>query len=244
LTDRRHTRIPLALEVTYRNAGAFLVAYTTNLSKGGVFIETDEQLPVGSELVLRFGIPGETPVELVAKVARVSAIAEGGQGPGMGLRFEQLDVAHGDFVDRLVGRFSGLKVLLVGDDPAARTQVARLVRSVIATAEVRELSRVEQAEKALQGEVDVLLVDLSPSPRELRRAGESRPSASEHLLLLRLARANQPPIPTIALSQEVERRTLALELGADSALPSPPPLAELQAELLRLLGRPHLATLR
>lgn len=243
MTDRRHTRIPLALEVSYRSAGAFLVAYTTNLSKGGVFIETEELLPEGTEITLRLAVPGEASLELVASVAWVSEVSEGGRGPGMGLRFEQLDAAHGELVDRLVGRFRGVRVLVIGIEQASRTQLARMVRSVIGAAEVSEAHGAESGERALKRDVDLLLLDLAPPDHEPKRADQSTPSASELLLLLRLAKAHVPPVPVIALAEDHERRRLAKELGADAALTSPPQQVELQGELLRLLGRPTQAKL-
>jgi uncharacterized protein (TIGR02266 family) len=242
--DRRHTRVPLALEISYRSAGTFLVAYTTNLSKGGVFIETDDLVPVGTEIVLRLGVPGEDVAELAASVAWVSEVAEGGHGPGMGLRFEHLDVAHGELVDRLVSRFRGVKVLVIGLDAASRTQLARMIRSVIGAADVREAKDAESGEAGLAGDVDLVLLDLAPTAHEPRRADQSTPNASELLLVLRLAKAQDPPVPVIALAPDGDRRTLAVELGADVALASPPSMSELQADLLRLLGRPSVTTLR
>ena len=64
MTDRVYDRVPLSLEVEYRTAGAFLVAYTSNLSKGGLFIDTDAPLGTGTELLLRFTIPGAGPIEV------------------------------------------------------------------------------------------------------------------------------------------------------------------------------------
>ena len=46
--SRRTPRVPVALELEYRSAGAFLVAYTTNLSKGGIFVDTSTPLPIGT----------------------------------------------------------------------------------------------------------------------------------------------------------------------------------------------------
>ena len=45
--DRRQPRLPIQLKVAYRTTGAFLVAYSVNLSKGGIFLETPTPLEVG-----------------------------------------------------------------------------------------------------------------------------------------------------------------------------------------------------
>ena len=75
--NRRSERVPIALEIEYRSAGAFLVAYSTNLSKGGIFIETSDPLPVGATLTLRLHAPNTKPCELQGSVAWTRSEATG-----------------------------------------------------------------------------------------------------------------------------------------------------------------------
>ena len=47
MSDREHDRIPFSMQVEFRTASSFLVAYSVNLSRGGMFIETDAEVPMG-----------------------------------------------------------------------------------------------------------------------------------------------------------------------------------------------------
>ncbi len=227
MTDRVHDRVPLSLEVEYRTAGAFLVAYTSNLSKGGLFIETERPLLVGTELMLRFTIPNVGPIEVRGSVAWVRPELMEGKPPGMGVEFEQLDSRHGQVIDEIVGSFHGLEILVVASGFQGRAQLARSVRSILSSAEVVEASNSDAAEAALRGDPDLAIVDLD--------AGDP----SEGLYVLRRAKtAPSRQIPVIALARDEAVRDHAKELGADEILQSPVVLPDLQASILRALGRP------
>lgn len=89
-SDRReHDRFDTRLEVDYRSGENFLFSYIQNISEMGIFVRSDEPLPVGTELDLRFHPEGEEPVELRGQVAWVNPVKLGGDNinPGMGVRF-------------------------------------------------------------------------------------------------------------------------------------------------------------
>jgi uncharacterized protein (TIGR02266 family) len=227
LPDRVHDRVPVSIEVEYRTAGAFLVAYTSNLSKGGLFIETDHPAPIGTDLVLRFTIPGAGPIEVRGSVAWVRPEAMEGKNPGMGVEFEQLDARHGQVVDEIVGSFKGLQILVASSGFQARAQLARSVRSILSTAEVVEASNSDAAEAALAREPDLAIVDVDDH------------DAAEGLYILRRAKtAVARALPVIALARDDDVRSRARELGADEVLVAPLVLPDLQASILRALGRP------
>ena len=227
MTDRVQPRVPLSLEVEYRTAGAFLVAYTSNLSKGGLFIETEKPLLIDTELLLRFTIPGAGPIEVRGNVAWVRPELMEGKPPGMGVEFEQLDARHGQIIDEIVGSFLGLEILVVASGFQARAQLARSVRSVLSTAEVVEAANCDSAEAVLRGDPDLVVIDLDVD------------DPSEGLYVLRRAKtASHRQIPVIVSSREEQVREHAKELGADEILPAPLALPDLQASILRALGRP------
>jgi len=89
---RRHARYETSIEVDY-DAGDdnFLFAYVENISEMGIFIRTDEPLPVGSELTLRFK-PTGSELELAGEVVWINPVREQGDNPnpGMGVRFRDL----------------------------------------------------------------------------------------------------------------------------------------------------------
>jgi uncharacterized protein (TIGR02266 family) len=241
VTDRRHERIALALEVEFRTVGNFLVAYSTNLSKGGMFIETEEPLPVGATVTLRFAVPGGPPFDVQAVVAWVQAWNTEEAKKGMGVRFEHLEARHGEQIDRLVESFRGLRIMVMAHDPAARSALTRAVRLVLATADIVEVADGDAAEAALARECDLALVELDIGLEDVLGADPdvSAPGgSSEGLLALRLCKARQKPTPVIALAQSEARRALARELGADVVMGSSPAFHDLQSTLVRLLGRP------
>ena len=148
---RRFDRAPLSLEVHYRTQGSFLVSYSVNLSKGGLFLETQDLLPVGTELTVRFAIPGaEQPVETMGKVMWVRrATSDDGLPPGLGLQFDRLEESIGKIIDRLVQDFTGVQLMALADDQAALHRLTRYLQSILtckvvqaAAAEVATLERV------------------------------------------------------------------------------------------------------
>ncbi len=90
--NRVHRRAPLRLELNYRNAtgGNFLFEYSRNISKGGIFIETDTPLAMGTRLAIRFQPPGsEDGLEVDGEVTWVNPVKEGDDNPnpGMGVQW-------------------------------------------------------------------------------------------------------------------------------------------------------------
>jgi uncharacterized protein (TIGR02266 family) len=240
--DRRDERIALALEVEFRNVGAFLVAYSTNLSKGGMFVEMEEPLPVGTEIAMRFAVPGEPPIDVIGVVTWVQAWRTEAQPRGMGVRFDHLEARHGEAIDRIVSSFHGLRVLVLSTDASSRAQIVRSLRTIVGTAEVIEVADGENAEQALARDCDLVIVELMGAPVE---PGMSDPGgAGDALLCMRLAKSHQPPVPVLAVSSAEDRRLLARELGADLTMTSPPPFPELQAAVIRLIGRPQSTALK
>jgi uncharacterized protein (TIGR02266 family) len=90
--QRVQTRVPLRIKVEYERLDDFLDDYAANLSLGGMFVASDEPLPVGSRIRLRFRLPGrEDPVETFGEVRWVVAPGDPtGLASGMGVQFEAL----------------------------------------------------------------------------------------------------------------------------------------------------------
>jgi type IV pilus assembly protein PilZ len=225
--DRQHVRIPLALEVEYRTAGAFLVAYSVNLSKGGIYLETDNPMPMGTVLNLRFSVPGGDPLEVTGVVAWVRGVPEPGKPAGMGIEFENLDGRHGEVIDGIVAAFRGIRVVVLAKSSQTRSVLARGVRSLFATADIVETSDSDLVEAAVrQKEPDLIVVDLDDSE-------------ADGLLALRLAKTLLArPVPVIVASHDDDVRIRARELGADDVLNAPVTLPDMQAAVVRAISRP------
>lgn len=69
-------------------AGLPRTTYVSDLSEGGVFVHTTEQVPIGTELEVRFTVLLDDPVLLTAK-GRV--VRHQRQPPGIGIEFTQLE---------------------------------------------------------------------------------------------------------------------------------------------------------
>jgi len=68
---RRHNRIPVDLGVEFSHDGGELKAFARNISEGGLFIETNDALEIGSRLTLSFTLPGQSsPLVVPGEVVR------------------------------------------------------------------------------------------------------------------------------------------------------------------------------
>ncbi len=228
MADRREPRLPISLEVTYRTAGAFLVSYSVNLSKGGIFIETSEPLPTGETMTLKFDVPGVGPLEVEGVVAWVRTGDETGLPDGMGIQFDTLDARYGNVIDEMVRSFVGLTVLVVAASPDRLALLARYVRSIIAC-DIVEATNAAAADAALGDRPDLVVLDLDVHPEMgLRCVRSTRAHAAKQ------AHAT----PVIILAGDHRVRAAGKAAGADEALATPPSYHELQAAVIRTLSRP------
>lgn len=89
--DRRlHPRFAMAdVPVDYSDGQTFLFAYIENISQMGIFIRSDDPLPVGTRIRVRFAPNGYHRLELDGEVVWINAIRCDGShiNPGMGVRF-------------------------------------------------------------------------------------------------------------------------------------------------------------
>lgn len=118
---RRTPRVPVALELEYRSAGAFLVAYTTNLSKGGIFVDTTAPFPIGTVVSMRLRAPNTPVCEVHGTVAWLRPESTGpGQPAGMGIVIDTPPEQYGAVVDQIAFSFTGIQVLLGTGEAAPR----------------------------------------------------------------------------------------------------------------------------
>jgi uncharacterized protein (TIGR02266 family) len=91
--ERSFDRYPMRVNVSYSSAHNFFTGASENISKGGVFICTDEPMPVGRFLQVTFTVPGlDLPCTVPCEVRWVRTPQDNpGAAPGMGLRFLYLD---------------------------------------------------------------------------------------------------------------------------------------------------------
>lgn len=83
----------------------FITEYVSDISRTGIFIRSDDPLPVGTKVDLRFTVIAfdfET-IEGIGEVVRVVSPSEG-QHAGMGVVFTELTSYSERLVDRLLTR--------------------------------------------------------------------------------------------------------------------------------------------
>jgi type IV pilus assembly protein PilZ len=88
--SRQTKRVEKVLALTYRSRQQFLSAYTGNVSKGGLFVQTQKPLAVQEKFLLKLQVPGvEKPLDIKCQVAWTRGQAgEGMSKPaGMGVKF-------------------------------------------------------------------------------------------------------------------------------------------------------------
>jgi uncharacterized protein (TIGR02266 family) len=228
MAERDLDQMPYQLEVEFRTASSFLVAYSVNLSRGGLFIETDADIPTGSPITLALAVPGAGQLSLSAVVAwrRGADSSDGLPGPsGLGVELQDVMPELGAVIDGLVSSFHGVQVLVLSGDRQDRTTLARSIKSIISTAEVMQAADANVAMTLMTNEIDLAVIDVDFD-------------VDGGLAALRAAKQQHPAVPTIALTLNNQLREHARAAGADEVATNPPPFAELQVVLVRALSRP------
>jgi len=225
MSDREYDRIPYVVQVEFRTASSFLVAYSVNLSRGGIFVETDVEIPSGAAISLDLQVPGAGLLHLIGAVAWRRTPESPDGPPGLGIEFQDVGPQLGSTIDKLVSLFHGVHILVLSGDRQDRTTLARSIKSIISTAEVLQAADVEVAATLLTSEIDLAVVDLDFDTQGA-------------LKTLRAAQQLAPKVPTVALTASPKLRELARLAGADEMASNPPPFAELQIVLVRALSKP------
>jgi len=90
---RREPRAQKSLSLAFRDRNAFVKAYSSNISSGGLFVRTRNPLPDGERFRLKLQLPElQDPIKIQCEVAWSRAAGgEAGGGPaGMGLKFLEM----------------------------------------------------------------------------------------------------------------------------------------------------------
>jgi uncharacterized protein (TIGR02266 family) len=225
MADREYDRIPYSVQVEFRTASSFLVAYSVNLSRGGLFVETDADVPTGVLLALELVVPGAGALNLVGIVAWRRGYDSPDGPPGIGIEFQDVAPQLGSAIDRLVSSFHGVQILLLSGDRQDRTTLARSIKSIISTAEILQAADANVAATLLTSEIDLAVVDV-----------DFDPEGAVHTL--RAAKLLSPKVPTVAIAASAKLREYARAAGADEIAANPPPFGELQVVLVRALSKP------
>jgi len=88
-TRRKHVRVAMCNRVYVTCNGIASELYTVNVSAGGMYIQTNEPLPVGSKVVISFPLEAGSHLNLKGIVANTQCEI-GKQPPGMGIEFKEV----------------------------------------------------------------------------------------------------------------------------------------------------------
>lgn len=109
---RSGRRVPIQLLVDYKSGGSYLFDFCKDLGTGGVFIQTDKPLPMGSPIELTFTIP-DSKETLVTKgtVIWVQApvVEKEELVAGMGVQFSGFSGEQRRILESFVQRYHGDK---------------------------------------------------------------------------------------------------------------------------------------
>ena len=103
---RRALRLHHEIPVAYRSVGSFLSDWATNISHGGLFINTRKPLAVGTPVKILVQLPGTSfPFELAGRVTRTTQFDnKSNMVPGMGIEFTEVDDAKRREIESFVAR--------------------------------------------------------------------------------------------------------------------------------------------
>jgi uncharacterized protein (TIGR02266 family) len=90
--QRVDPRVPVSLKVSYKTYDDFIVEYTKNVSRQGMFIRTRRPHEIHDAVHLFLHVPGlPDPVHIIGEVVRVNIHAVHDEDAGIGLKFVDID---------------------------------------------------------------------------------------------------------------------------------------------------------
>ncbi len=235
--QRRELRLTTSFRVRYATMDELVVAYSSNLSRGGLFLKSEELLPVGARVMLTLELPDDGP-EL--SVACVVVFTRDTGLRGMGVKFDDPDEVTKQRVEAfIIGAAPSstelavapvaraLDVVVVDDEPL---QSARAAEGFRARGHTVRTARdgLEGLALCLKKTPDVVLTDVQMPKMDgwqLLRMLRARP-----------ALAHVPVIFLTSLKSEADR-LLGYRLGVDDYLPKPYELGELASRVDRAVLR-------
>ncbi|MCP4602280.1 MAG: response regulator [Proteobacteria bacterium] len=243
--DRRtSTRAKAGFRVRFATFDQLVLAYTKNISNGGMFIKTERLLPVNAVVRLVFSLPGDGgDVSCIARVVRTIAPDEERPHRKHGLAVEFLEVSSKsiqrieEYISQTAAEEAGasmlpnfdyqLKILVVDDDRFYREHAAKSLRE-----QGHEVSTAEDGFKGLavclKDPPDLVLSDVQ-MPRmdgwNFLRTIRARPSLSSTRVIFQT---------TLGGEQE---RLKGYQLGVDDYLSKPYTSEELILRIERLFQR-------
>jgi uncharacterized protein (TIGR02266 family) len=245
----RAPRVEATFKVSYPSVDQLLVAYSTDLSKGGMFLQTDQFLPVNAVILVNLELgEGSAEIPVICRVVYVRdevAARSVGKPAGMGIEFldmtadclgliEAYIAERIDQVDEVAAAppAKRLSIMIVDDDQGFRTMAAQPFRA-----------RGDYVRVAPDG-FDALAQCLKEPPDVI--VSDVQMPRMDGWMLLRMCRARPTlsSVPFVFLTTlgGEQERLRGYQLGVDDYLSKPFRGKELQARVDRIMTRVQRST--
>jgi uncharacterized protein (TIGR02266 family) len=101
---RRSERAPVTVRIEYATVDALFSDFTRDINEGGIFVETDEPIPLDQKVELKLRLPGSKQlVHARGRVVRIQPESEHSPA-GIAIEFEELDREARETINRAVRR--------------------------------------------------------------------------------------------------------------------------------------------
>jgi uncharacterized protein (TIGR02266 family) len=101
---RRTERTPVVVRIEYSTVDALFSDFTRNINEGGIFVETDEAIPLDEKVELKLRLPGSNEfVHVTGRVVRTEPTTATSAG-GIAIEFEELDANARELINGAVRR--------------------------------------------------------------------------------------------------------------------------------------------
>ncbi len=103
-TVERRVEIRRTINHDFASVDAFIDEYVMNISRSGVFVRSEDPLPVGTKVNLRFTVIMDE-LETIEGIGQVVRVVRGhGKATGMGVVFVELKQMSKELIERILVR--------------------------------------------------------------------------------------------------------------------------------------------
>jgi len=101
---RRSERAPVTVRIEYATVDALFSDFTRDINEGGIFVETDEEIPLDEKIELKLHLPGSKRlVHARGRVVRVQSACDASPA-GIAIEFDELDQEARETINAAVRR--------------------------------------------------------------------------------------------------------------------------------------------
>ena len=223
--NRIFERVPTSIKVHFRKASSLLFAYSVNISRGGLFLATEKTFENGTPVELELEIPGigATMVKGDVSWARHE---DSEQGPkGIGIKFSYLDEKLSSFIDHLVSNFLEVKFLVFSADVSDGKNMARMLRSIIGSAQVDFCKNQKELAELQMESFDLILIDVDEDEDEAWQ-------------VIKALKNHPSKVPVLALASTDELKKESVSCGSLGVADNPPQFNNLRLAVIKTISEP------